>query len=127
MSPCVSITVTSSRGGTTLLFHFLAYLHGRRHIRKFAAATFAKFSIDFSSKFSASASLSQSERDGGKGKGKAKGGRTYLFITAKAGKEVCAILAGGKNFLFWFYFVCLFFTRFEIKRGEGEVPFLDSC
>ena len=143
MSPSVSTTVTSSRGGTTLLFHFFAYLHGRRHLRKFApaapaaAATFAKLSIDFSSIFSAWALLSESERGGLKGKQKPKGGRTYLFCwgvfffftiakarRAKEGERYMRFWQAGKEnpFLLQFssmVFCYCFFHSFRDHKREG--------
>ena len=102
------------------LFHFFAYRHGRRHIRKFAAAaTFAKFSIDFSSIFSASVSLPQSERGGGKGKGRKdisffffshnskgrqagkEGGREVYAISGRREKEIPLLLQFSNIFFFF--------------------------
>lgn len=132
MSPCVSTTVTSNRGGTSLLFHFFACLHGPRHFRKFAAAaaaaaTFVQFPIDFSFIFFASAS--QSETGRGKGKRKAKGGMDisvpfFFFTTARARRArkeggICDSGRREKEILFWFNFQYVFCPSFEIERGEG--------
>ena len=136
MSPCVSTTVPTSRGGTTLLFYFFAYLHGRRHIRKSAAAgTFAKFPIELFI-YILSIGIMLTERKGRrqrKTEGKGRNGHICLFvffiITAKAGRRAgkggrySRFWQAGKEIPFLLQFpICLFSPRFEIteeKRG-GE-------
>ena len=108
MSPRVSTTVTSSRGGTTLLFHFFAYPQGRLHIRKFAAAaaaaaTFANFPIGLSVIFSALASVSGSERGRTQRQPEGKGRKdiSVLFFFSHNSKGRQAGKEGGRYTQFW--------------------------
>ena len=126
VSPCVSTTVTSSRGGTTLLFLFFAYL---TVVGIFANSQQEQqeqqLSLNFPLIFH---SYSQHRHHyqrakGAEAKAEANGrqreGRTYCFyfITAKAGKEggIRDLAGGNKNsfasFPIWF------FPSFRDQRG----------
>lgn len=139
VSPCVSTTVTSSRGGTI----FFIFSHSFTYLK--VVGIFAKpqqqqrqqqqLSLNFpliSHPYPRHRHHYQRAKGAeAKGNRQEKGGRTSVFfsITAKAGqgKEEYAILAGGGKFFLLQFPICCFPSFRDHRGGRGGVPFLDSC